>query len=150
MFLVSKEFPRILLISCVQQADGSESGSGPELVDVFVVHSRYFEQSAEFGRVSRADVSCADYTCDASTHVQVKRGKRRRRPLSLSCTDRPELLPEAALELQSHPPLLLPLTLSASGRHRWMFIFKTKNKSTRWVRRSARNADTTPGRALPS
>lgn len=73
MFLGSKEFPRILLISCVQQADGSDFGSGPELVDAFVVDGRYFERSAGFARVSRTDVSCADYTCDASNHVQAKK-----------------------------------------------------------------------------
>lgn len=72
MFLGSKVF-RILLISCVQQADGSDFGSGPEQVDVFVVDSRYFEWSAGFAGVSRTDVSCADYTCDASSHVLANR-----------------------------------------------------------------------------
>lgn len=47
MVFGSKEFPRILSISCVQQADGSRFGSGPERADVFVVDSLSGRQEPE-------------------------------------------------------------------------------------------------------
>lgn len=130
MFLGSKEFPHILLISCVQQADGSDFGSGPDLVDVFVVDGRFLERS-------RVSTESAEQTF----HVLMRRARRSRRK-----QDRSELLAEVSLEL-SHilPPLILPQHLADTAG--CLYLKQGINPHGG----SAQKADTSPGGAgLPS
>lgn len=104
------------------------------------LRGRQFEWLAGAGET---DVSCADYTCGASVMC------RREEMMCGSSQKHTEAIPSVLHGLVqitswsftriliTSTSSFLPRSRAASVRHRWMFIFITKDKSTWWVHSSA-------------
>lgn len=104
------------------------------------LRGRQCERSAGAGET---DVSCADYTCGASVMC------RREEMMCGSSQKHTEAIPSVLHGLVqitswsftriviTSTSSFLPRSRAASVRHRWMFIFITKDESTWWVHSSA-------------